>query len=85
MDTRTHRQVEVVFEVLPPLAAAVALAAVVVVAAAVVTLGGLVWSPAERERKEFLEAKYKRVGGTQCSENIMRNNNIKSNKRAKAS
>lgn len=84
MDTRTHRQVEVVFEVLPPLAAAVALAAVVVVAA-VVTLGGLVWSPAERERKEFLEAKYKRVGGTQCSENIMRNNNIKSNKRAKAS
>lgn len=50
MDTRTHRQVEVVFEVLPPLAAAVALAAVVV-AAAVVTLGGLVWSPAERERE----------------------------------
>lgn len=67
------------FEVLPPLAAAVALAA----AAAVVTLGGLVWSPAETE--EFLEAKYKRVGGAQCSENIMRNNNIKSNNRAKAS
>lgn len=67
------------FEVLPPLAAAVALAAT----AAEVTLGGLVWSPAETE--EFLEAKYKRVGGAQCSENIMRNNNIKSNKRAKAS
>lgn len=40
------------FEVLPPLADA----------AAVVTLGGLVWSPAKKE--EFLEAKYKRVGGT---------------------
>lgn len=42
------------FEVLPPLADAAA--------AAVVTLGGLVWSPAKREK--FLEAKYKRVGGT---------------------
>lgn len=57
----THKQgqveVEVVFEVLPPLAGIVGS-----ITAAVVTLGGLVWSPAKKE--EFLEAKYKRVGGT---------------------